>query len=346
VNDVKPSIRGRAAALGFEAVGFCAAGTDAGDGRNLERFLGLGLHGDMAWMADTAGRRAAPKALWAEVRSIVVVAANYGPAGDPLALLARRDRGAVSAYARGADYHDVLKRRLRKLGRWMAETHGTEVKIFVDTAPVMEKPLARRAGIGWQGKHTNLLSRDFGSWLFLGEVFTTLDIVPDAPAADRCGSCDRCRQACPTGALPEPYRIDPRRCISYLTIEHKGAIDPALRGLMGNRIYGCDDCLAVCPWNKFARPAREAAFLPRAELSGPRLADLAELDDAAFRRVFAGSPVKRTGRDRFVRNVMIAVGNSGDPGLAACARARLDDPSPLVRDAAAWALARLTDAAS
>jgi epoxyqueuosine reductase len=297
----------------------------------------------MAWMADTAERRRAPRALWPEAESIVVLGASYAPADDPLAPLARRDRGTVSVYARGRDYHDVLKKRLKVLGRWMVETHACEVKVFVDTAPVMEKPLAQRAGIGWQGKHTNLVSRAFGSWLFLAEVFTTLALPPDPPEVDHCGSCDRCRRACPTDALPEPYRIDPGRCISYLTIEHKGAIDPALMGRMGNRVYGCDDCLAVCPWNKFAAPAAEAAFLPRAELAGPRLADLADLDDAAFRQVFAGSPIKRTGRDRFVRNVLIAIGNGAGPALAGSARARLGDPSPLVRGAAAWALARLAD---
>ena len=337
----KQVIRDKARAIGFEAVGFCAAEAAEADQRHLAEFLSRGLHGDMAWMADTQARRAAPKALWPEAQSIVVLGTNYGPRGDPLASLARRDRGTVSVYARGVDYHRVLKKRLKRLGRWMAETLDCEVKVFVDTAPVMEKPLAARAGVGWQGKHTNLISRAFGSWLFLGEVFTTLTLPPDAPETDHCGSCDLCQRACPTGALAEAYRIDPGLCISYLTIEHKGPIAPGLSERMGNRIYGCDDCLAVCPWNKFAEPTPDEAFAASAETDSPRLADLARLDDAAFRRAFAASPIKRTGRDRFVRNVLIAIGNSADRALARAARERLDDSSPLVRDAARWALERL-----
>ena len=343
--EIKEAIREKALAAGFDAAGFAAAADDGTSGTHLAAFLARGLHGDMGWMARTAERRASPRALWAEARSVVVLGTSYAPADDPLASLARRDRATVSVYARGRDYHDVLKKRLKGLGRWMAEAYACQVKVFVDTAPVMEKPLAARAGIGWQGKHTNLVSRHFGSWLFLGEVFTTLDIPPDTPATDLCGSCDRCRDACPTDALAEPYRIDPRRCISYLTIEHKGTIAPALRAAMGNRIYGCDDCLAACPWNKFAAPADDDPFATRGELAAPRLAELARLDDAGFRRHFAGSPVKRTGRDRFVRNVLIAIGNSGDASLADAARERLDDASPVVRSMAVWALARLLDRA-
>lgn len=337
----KEAIRAKARELGFDSAGFTGAETDGRTERALAGFLKQGLAGDMEWLARTAGRRGSPKALWPEAESVVVVAVNYGPEGDPLAPLASPGQGAVSVYAKGDDYHDAVKKHLKRLARWMAETYACEVKVFVDTAPVMEKPLAERAGLGWQGKHTNLVSTSFGSWLFLGEIFTTLALPPDRPEADHCGSCDRCREACPTGALPEPYRIDPRRCISYLTVEHKREIAPELMEKMGNRVYGCDDCLAVCPWNKFASPAREPAFRPRPELAAPRLAELALLDDAGFRRLFRKSAVKRTGRDRFVRNVLIAVGNSGDPVLAPVARRLADDPSPLVRGAAAWALGRL-----
>jgi epoxyqueuosine reductase len=339
--DIKEGIREKAAALGFDAVGFCAATAGDDDQCNLAAFLDQGRHGTMTWMAETSARRADPRTLWPEAKSVVVLAVNYGPATDPLAALERRGRGAVSVYAHGADYHDVVKKRLKKLARWMVESHGGDVKVFVDTAPIMEKPLARRAGIGWQGKHTNLVSRAFGSWLFLGEVFTTLDLSPDTPATDHCGSCQRCLDACPTGALTAPYRIDARRCISYLTIEHKGDIPAPLAAAMGNRIYGCDDCLAVCPWNKFAVPTGEAAFLPRAELAAPRLADLARLDDRAFRQVFAGSPVKRSGRDRIVRNVLVAIANSGDGSLLESVVRGVDDASPWVRRAARWALAKL-----
>ena len=341
--DPKAAIREQALALGFDALGFAPAALSEGAREGLAGFLAAGCHGDMGWLADTAARRGDPQTLWPEARSVIVLAANYAPPGDPLALLAAPERGNISVYARGRDYHDTLKRRLKALGRWMAETLGCEVKVFVDTAPVMEKPLAALAGVGWQGKHSNLVSRDFGSWLFLGEVFTTLEISPDAAETDRCGSCRRCLDVCPTDAFPAPYRLDARRCISYLTIEHKGHIPEEFRAPLGNRIYGCDDCLAVCPWNKFARRSAEAAFLPRAELTAPRLADLAALDDAGFRKVFAGSPIKRTGRDRFVRNVLIAIGNSGAGELAATARGLLEDPSPLVRAMAVWALGRLAD---
>ncbi|MDJ0981265.1 MAG: tRNA epoxyqueuosine(34) reductase QueG [Kiloniellales bacterium] len=341
----KATIREQALTLGFDAIGFAPAALSETARENLGRFLEAGCHGDMGWLADNAARRGDPQTLWPEARSVIVLAANYAPKGDPLALLAEPERGNISVYARGRDYHDTLKRRLKALGRWVAEALSCEVKVFVDTAPVMEKPLAARTGVGWQGKHTNLVSRSFGSWLFLGELFTTLELDPDSAETDRCGTCRRCLDACPTDAFPAPYRLDARRCISYLTIEHKGHICEEFRAPLGNRIYGCDDCLAVCPWNKFARSSTEAAFLPRAELSAPRLADLATLDDAGFRKVFAGSPIKRTGRDRFVRNVLIAIGNSGTRNLAPSARGLLDDPSPLVRAMAIWALGRLTDPA-
>ena len=339
--DAREAIRGRARKEGFDAVGFTRAGPPKGAAEGLNSFLAKGLHGDMQWMQTTSERRADPKALWPEAKSIVTLGVNYAPSHDPLEALARRDRGAVSVYAQGDDYHDVLKRRLKRLGSWIAETYDAEVKIFVDTAPVMEKPLSAAGGIGWQGKHTNLVSREFGSWLFLGSVFTTLELAPDSPESDYCGSCSRCLDICPTRAFPAPYQIDARRCISYLTIEHKGHIERQFREAIGNRIYGCDDCLAVCPWNKFAQQAREMAFRPRIELAAPLLRELSMLDDAAFREVFRRSPVRRIGRDRFVRNVLIAIGNSGDLTLAPAAEARLADASPLVRAMAVWALSKL-----
>jgi len=344
--DLKRAIAEEARALGFDAVGFAAASLPEATSGTLDDWLALGSHGDMGWMEAKAERRRHPQALWPEARSVIVCAMNYGPADDPLAALERRDEAAVSVYAHGRDYHDVVKKRLKRLARWLQEAHGGEVKVFVDTAPVMEKPLAQAAGVGWQGKHTNLVSRDHGSWLFLGEVFTTLEIAPDAVHEDRCGDCRRCLDACPTNAFPAPYQLDARRCISYLTIEHKGHIAREFRAAMGNRIYGCDDCLAVCPWNKFARQTQEMAFLPREVLTAPKLAELAALDDAGFRAAFAGSPIKRTGRDRFVRNVMIAIGNSGDGALMPVAEARLADASPLVRGMAVWALSRLADGAA
>jgi epoxyqueuosine reductase len=337
----KQRIRDQALALGFDAVGFAPAALGAEARQRLSDFVAAGLHGDMGWMAETAGRRGDPAVLWPEARSVVVLGVNYGPASDPLAALTRRQRGAVSVYAQGRDYHDLLKKRLKALARWMHETFEAPVKVFVDTAPVMEKPLAQRAALGWQGKHTNLVSKGFGSWLFLGEVFTALPLAPDPAEADHCGSCSRCLDICPTAAFPAPYRLDARRCISYLTIEHKGHIAREFRAAMGNRIYGCDDCLAVCPWNKFARRTTQPELMPRIELTAPSLDALARLDDPAFRAVFSGSPVKRIGRDRFVRNVLIAIGNSGDPGLAPVAEERLGDASPLVRAMAVWALARL-----
>jgi epoxyqueuosine reductase len=307
----------------------------------LARFLDEGQHGDMEWMAAHRERRSDPQAMWAQVRTVIMLGVNYGPDRDPLAVLGSRDRGAISVYAQGDDYHDVIKKRLKRLARWLVAQAGGDVKVFVDTAAVMEKPLAAAAGIGWQGKHTNLVSRQYGSWLFLGAIFTTLDLPPDPAEADHCGTCRACLDVCPTAAFPAPYRLDARRCISYLTIERKGPIPRALRPLMGNRIYGCDDCLSVCPWNKYARQGREAKLAARATLQGPALADLAGLDDPGFRRMFAKTAIKRTGRDRFVRNVLIAIGNSADPALAIYAERVLADPAPLVRGAAVWALGRL-----
>lgn len=295
----------------------------------------------MAWMADRADERADPVRLWPQVRSILLLGMNYGPAQDPLASLARPERATISVYARNRDYHDIIKGKLKQVASLLASAGGADVKVFVDTAPVMEKPLAAAAGLGWQGKHTVLVSRAFGSWLFLGAIFTTADLPADAPERDRCGSCRRCLDICPTAAFPEPYVLDARRCISYLTIEHKGPIPRDLRPLMGNRVFGCDDCLAVCPWNKFAQQAREVRLAARPDLTAPSLAALAGLDDAAFRQFFAGSPVKRTGRERFIRNVLVAIGNSGLPSLAQAALPLLDDPSALVRGAAVWALSRL-----
>jgi epoxyqueuosine reductase len=307
----------------------------------LYRFIEEELHGDMTWLAARPERRGDPRVMWQDVRSVVMLGVNYGPDGDPLAALGARDRGVISVYAQGDDYHAVIKSRIKALARWLVASAGGDVKVFVDTAAVMEKPLATSAGIGWQGKHTNLVSRQFGSWLFLGALFSTLDLPPDQPEADHCGSCRACLDGCPTAAFPSPYRLDARRCISYLTIEHKGPIPRELRPQMGNRIYGCDDCLAVCPWNKYARQGRDAKLAARPDLTAPALADLAGLDDAAFRARFAKTAIKRTGRERFVRNVLIAIGNSGDHALAIHAERLLDDDGALVRGAAVWALSRL-----
>jgi epoxyqueuosine reductase len=345
-NSISDAIRARAIAEGFDTVRFAQAAAPPGAAERLATFLGESRHGTMDWMERNAERRADPGVLWPDAKSIIVLGANYGPGHDPLAVLSQKELGAISVYAQGSDYHDVLKTKLKRLASGIARDYSADVKVFIDTAPVLEKPLAQAAGMGWQGKHTNLVSREFGSWLFLGSVFTTLDLAPDAPESDHCGQCRACLDVCPTRAFPAPYQLDARRCISYLTIEHKGHIPREFRGAMGNRIYGCDDCLAVCPWNKFAQVAREARFHARAELSRPKLADLASLDDAGFREFFSGSPVKRIGRDRFVRNVLIAVGNSGDAHLASSARALLDDPSPLVRAMAVWALSRLLDETS
>jgi epoxyqueuosine reductase len=335
-----------ALAMGFDAVGFAEARLAEAARADLGEFLARGYHGDMGWLADTAERRGDPQTLWPEARTIVVLGLNYGGDDDPLATTTKSERGAISVYARGRDYHDTLKRRLKALARWIAARWPGELKVFVDTAPVMEKPLAQQAGLGWQGKHTNLVSREFGSWLFLGEIYLSLALAPDATESDHCGACRRCLDACPTNAFPAPYRLDARRCISYLTIEHKGPIPYELRPLIGNRIFGCDDCLAVCPWNKFARITEEPEFLPREGLTAPLLAELAMLDDAGFRARFAGTAVKRIGRNRFLRNVLIAIGNVPQPSreLVAATRRALDDPSPLVRGAAVWAFGRIAGA--
>nr|WP_317892910.1 tRNA epoxyqueuosine(34) reductase QueG [uncultured Sphingomonas sp.] len=335
-------IQEKAAELGFAACGFARADAAPQTAARLREWLKAGRHGSMIWMEERAHHRGSPQGLWPEVRSVIALGMSYAPARDPLALAEVGDRGRISVYAQGADYHDVVKKALKALGRWLANEAGCDLKVFVDTAPVMEKPLAEAAGLGWQGKHTNLLSREHGSWLFLGAIYTTLELAPDARPGGSCGSCDACQRACPTDAFPAPYQLDARRCVSYLTIEHAGPIPAALRPGIGNRIYGCDDCLAVCPWNKFAETAAaNKAFVPRAELAAPRLAELMALDDPSFRQVFAGSPIKRIGRDRMVRNVLVAAGNSGDPGLAAPVARLLDDPAPVVRGAAVWALGRL-----
>ncbi len=334
-----------AAGEGFDVVRVALPDAIPEAAEHLRTFLADGRHGEMAWMATTADRRASPAALWSEVRSVVMLGMNYGPDEDPLAVIARRDRGAISVYARNRDYHDLIKGRLKQVAGQFAAAASAEVKVFVDTAPLMEKPLAEAAGIGWQGKHTNLVSREFGSWLFLGAILTDADLAPDEAEADHCGSCRACLDACPTDAFPAPYQLDARRCISYLTIEHPGPIPHEFRAAIGNRIYGCDDCLAVCPWNRFAKNGREAKLAARDDLRAPGLAELAQLDEAAFRKLFAGSPIKRIGRDRFVRNVLVAIGNSGDPNLAKEAERLLADPSPLVRGAAVWALGRLLDRA-
>lgn len=328
---------------GFAKVGICRPDAAPETADRLAAFVDAGMHGQMAWMAERMHWRGDAAALWPAAKSVIMLAEPYTPDQDPLAILERPDRAAISVYAQGRDYHDVVKKRLKRVGRWLIEQQpDAEIKVFVDTAPVMEKPLAQAAGLGWQGKHTNLLGRDLGSWFFLGAIFTTVEFDVDQPEQSHCGSCTACLNICPTKAFPAPYRLDARRCISYLTIEHKGPVDPELRALMGNRIYGCDDCLAVCPWNKFAQEGRDAKYDPRAETLAPPLAELATLDDAGFRARFSGSPIKRIGRDRFVRNVLYAIGNSGDPLLLAAARALTDDPDPAVSDAATWAIKRLT----
>ena len=340
--DLKAALADEARALGFDCVGVTDPDAIADAAGHFRAFIAAGAHGDMDWLAAHPERRADPRVLWASVRSVIMFGVNYGPDENPLAILQQRTSGAISVYAQGDDYHDLIKKRLKALARWLVATSGGEVKVFVDTAAVMEKPLAQAAGLGWQGKHTNLVSREFGSWLFLGAIFTTLDLPRDAADTDHCGSCQACLDICPTAAFPAPYKLDARRCISYLTIENKGPIPHEFRKAIGNRIYGCDDCLAVCPWNKFAQAGREAKLAARDALRAPGLADLADLDDAAFRALFAKSPVKRIGRDRFIRNVLIAIGNSNDGALAALAERRLDDASPLVRGAAVWALSQLT----
>ena len=345
--DIKQAIRERAASLGFQAVGFARAAPDAARTRRLKDFIDDGRAAGMDWLAREPEKRADPTVLWQDAKTVIALAMSYGPAeGMGAVRCAPDDRGTISLYAQGRDYHDVVKKKLKQLGRWMADAFDADIKVFVDTAPVMEKPLAALAGLGWQGKHTNLVSRELGSWFFLAEIFTTLEIAPDRAEVDHCGSCTACLDACPTGALDAnaPYRIDPRKCVSYLTIEEKGPVEDVIAAKMGNRIYGCDDCLAACPWNKYATPVAEPALKPRAELMQPRLVDLAALDDGAFREVFSGSPVKRTGRDRFVRNVAIAMGNSADGTLAGPLAALVDDGSALVSAAAAAALKRLEKA--
>ncbi len=333
------AIRAQALAEGFEVVRIARSKAPEGAAARLDKFLRAGHHGDMAWMQSHAARRSDPQALWPEARSIILLGMNYGPDCDPMEALNQNECGAISVYAQGADYHNIIKKKLKRIAAKIAQDFSTEVKVFVDTAPVMEKPLAQAAGLGWQGKHTNLVSRDFGSWLFLGSIFTTLTLDPDEAETDHCGACRRCLDICPTNAFPAPYQIDARRCISYLTIEHKGVIGPEFRAAMGNRIYGCDDCLSVCPWNKFATTAAEAQF--HARPLARNLKSLVTLDDATFRALFAGSPIKRIGRDRFIRNVLIAIGNSGDPSLSQAAQKLLIDTSPLVRGMAVWALSQL-----
>ncbi len=343
---LRAELSARARALGIDVIGIAPARLDARTRDEWRAFAAAGLAGDMSpWLLRDPRRRESPERLWPEARSAICCGLNYGPGENPLVELAQRDRGYISVYARGRDYHDVFKGRLKQLAGWLHSRTGAEVKVFVDTAPLLEKPLAQKAGLGWQGKHTNLVSRRFGSWLFLGEILTTLELAPDAPERDHCGRCRRCLEICPTRAIPAPYRLDPGRCISYLTIEHRGPIPRPLRPLLGNRIYGCDDCLAVCPWNKFAHRCRELKLQARAENRMPPLAELASLDDAAFRKRFAGTPIRRIGRDRFLRNVLIAIGNSGARKLLAVVEERIGDASPLVRGAAVWALRRLADAA-
>jgi epoxyqueuosine reductase len=339
--DLREELARQARGLGFDCIGVTGPDAIADAGRHFREFLAVGAHGDMDWLAANPERRTDPRGLWPGVRSVVLLGVNYGPDENPLAILAQRTRGAISVYAQGDDYHDLIKKRLKALARWLVAASGCEVKVFVDTAAVMEKPLAQAAGLGWQGKHTNLVSRQFGSWLFLGAIFTDSDLPRDAAEADHCGSCRACLDICPTSAFPAPYKLDARRCISYLTIESRGPIPHEFRKAIGNRIYGCDDCLAVCPWNKFAQAGHEAKLAAREDLRAPGLADLARLDDTAFRARFAKSPVKRIGRDRFVRNVLIAIGNANDRALAVEAERLLADASPLVRGAAVWALSQL-----
>ncbi len=342
-DDIKDEIRSQANALGFDAVGFAPVTLNEREKQRLQDFVAAGHHGDMGWMEGRLEQRSEPKGLWPDVASVITLGTNYGPSTDPMAVLEQRERAAISVYAQNQDYHNLIKKRLKALARWMVARYAdTDVKVFVDTAPVMEKAVAAKGGLGWQGKHTNLVSRAFGSWLFLGEVFTTLSLPPDSESADHCGRCTDCQTVCPTDAFPEPYKLDASRCISYLTIEHKGVIPLEFREPMGNRIYGCDDCLAICPWNKFTKPHDEQAFSPRADLNGRLLVDFLTLDDAGFRALFRKSPVKRIGRDRFLRNVLIAIGNSQNEGAVDNIIPLLDDASPLVRGMAVWALSKLT----
>jgi epoxyqueuosine reductase len=340
-SSIVAEVRARARSLGFDAFGITSADARPDLRDRLEAALAAGWHGDMAWMAERADQRASPSALWKDVRSVIMLGVNYGPEGDPLATLERRDRGSISVYARNRDYHDIIKGRLKEIAGLLEARSGARVKVFVDTAPVMEKPLAEAAGLGWQGKHTVLVSREFGSWLFLGAIFTSAELPVDAPHEESCGTCRKCLDVCPTDAFPAPFKLDARRCLAYLNIEHEGPIPLEFRAPMGNRIYGCDDCLAVCPWNKFASASREAKLVARDDLNAPALGDLAQLDDRGFRTLFSGSPIKRIGHARFLRNVLIAIGNSSDDALAPLAEARLGDSEPLIRGAAVWAVRRL-----
>ncbi|MCY4542302.1 MAG: tRNA epoxyqueuosine(34) reductase QueG [Rhodobacteraceae bacterium] len=345
MNELATCLRKRAGEEGFDAVGICRADSIAHARPNLREYLKRRYHGQMEWMSRRSHWREDPLALWPEARSVIMLAHSYSPQDNPLKNLDHKRRGTISVYARNRDYHDVVKPKLKRLGRWLIEQRpGSLIKVFVDTAPVMEKPLAQAAGLGWQGKHTNLVSRELGSWFFLGAIFTTVELPPDEPGQDHCGSCRRCLNICPTDAFPAPYQLDARRCISYLTIEHRGPVAPEFRKALGNRIFGCDDCLAVCPWNKFASASRECRYQAREELRAPKLADLVRLDDAAFRKVFRGGPVKRIGRNRFVRNVLYAIGNSGDAELMPDVERLLSDPDPAVAEAAAWARAQLAAA--
>ncbi|WP_439119100.1 tRNA epoxyqueuosine(34) reductase QueG [Marivita sp.] len=344
--DLTARLKAQALIEGFSACRICRPWDVPEVLERLQAFLDSGYQGQMGWLTERAHWRGAPQVLWPEAQSVIMLAENYGPEHDPLDVLEHPEQAAISVYAQNRDYHDLVKKRLKRLARWLIAEGGGEVKVFVDTAPVPEKPLGQAAGLGWQGKHTNLVSRELGSWFFIGSVFTTLDLTPDAAEVDHCGSCRACLDVCPTDAFPAPYQLDARRCISYLTIEHHGPVDEALRGLMGNRIYGCDDCLAVCPWNKFASRAAEVKYHAREDLLAPDLAELAQLDDAAFRERFSGSPIKRIGRNRFVRNVLYAIGNSGSPRLRAVAQVLVDDPDETVADAARWAAMRLSDVAN
>ncbi|MEJ6393364.1 tRNA epoxyqueuosine(34) reductase QueG [Gymnodinialimonas sp. 2305UL16-5] len=339
---LRTALEAEARQAGFAKIGICRPNAAPDLATHLSEFVEAGYHGQMGWMAERMHWRGDPQTLWPEARSIIMLAEPYTPEDDPLDALARRNHATISVYAQNKDYHDLVKKRLKRVGRWLLDqVPGEQIKVFVDTAPVMEKPLAQAAGLGWQGKHTNLLARDLGNWFFLGAIFTTIELPDDAPEAEHCGSCTACLDICPTDAFPAPFKLDARRCISYLTIEHKGPIDLELRAKMGNRIYGCDDCLAICPWNKFAQASRDIRYAPRLELQSPALADLAKLDDLGFRAMFSGSPIKRIGRDRFVRNVLYAIGNSGNPGLIPAAQDLVDDPDPAVADAARWAVERL-----
>ncbi len=340
---IKENICNKGLEAGFDTVGFCSAELPAKTGENLSEFLSKNYHGDMRWMVEKAQWRSSPSSLWPEAKSVIMLGHNYAPDYNPLDKLAQKNTGNISCYAQNEDYHDIIKKKLKQVARWLAQEHDCEVKVFVDTAPIMEKPLASKAGLGWQGKHTCLVSREFGSWLFLGAIFTTLEIPPDEPIADSCGSCSKCIDICPTNAFDGARKIDARKCISYLTIENKEQIPLEFRKAIGNRIYGCDDCLAICPWNKFAKEANEIAYHPRESIKSPLLADLAALDDGAFREMFRKSPVKRIGRERFIRNVLVAIGNSDDTALLPVAQNLTLDESPLVSEMASWAVAELMD---